>query len=252
MNAVTTIEPRPDLPAFAPQSSPGLALLQLAAQRGATPEEMREWMALHREWKAEEARNAFHKAMAGFKSKLITVHKSAHVSFPTKTGGPTEYDHETLWDVVEAAVPRMGEYGLEHSWDIEQADGGVTVTCIVTHELGHSRKVTMSCPRDESGGKNTIQSIASAKTYLERYTLRAALGLASKEKEDDGRGAGKSAVEMITVDQQTEINDLIAERVNNPAKFLEWLKAPSLAEIPAKDYARAKAELQRQPKKAKS
>jgi ERF superfamily len=234
-----------------PHSSPGLALLQVAASRGASIEELEKWMALHERWEANEARKAYIKAMAAFKSKVITVEKSAHVSFANKTGQNTEYDHETLWDVVAAAVPRMGEYGLAHTWDVVQAEGAVTVSCIVTHEQGHSEKVTMSSPRDESGGKNTIQSIGSATTYLQRYTLKAALGLASKERDDDGRGASPPA-QFISVDQQTEINDMIKERVHNPGKFLDWLKAPSVAEIPAKDYARAKAELQRQPKKAAS
>ena len=48
------------------------------------------------------------------------------------------------------------------------------MTCQITHELGHSESVEMTAPPDDSGGKNTIQSIASTKTYLERYTLLAA------------------------------------------------------------------------------
>jgi hypothetical protein len=45
----------------------------------------------------------------------------------------------------------------------------------------------MNSGPDDSGGKNKIQAIASAKSYLERYTLLAITGLATKDMDDDGR-----------------------------------------------------------------
>jgi hypothetical protein len=72
---------------------------------------------------------------------------------------------------------------------VQQREGRVHVTCIVTHERGHSETVTMDAPPDSSGKKNSIQQIASATTYLQRYTLLAATGMATKGMDDDGRGA---------------------------------------------------------------
>jgi hypothetical protein len=47
---------------------------------------------------------------------------------------------------------------------------------------------------DLSGNKNPIQAIGSAVTYLQRYTLKAALGLTvSKEEDDDARSADTPA-----------------------------------------------------------
>ena len=54
--------------------------------------------------------------------------------------------------------------------------------------MGHSESTTLQSPPDASGGKNSIQAIGSAVTYLSRYTLLAITGLATGENEDDGQG----------------------------------------------------------------
>jgi hypothetical protein len=63
--------------------------------------------------------------------------------------------------------------------------------CAVTHVKGHVERCIMKALADESGGKNSIQAIGSAITYLQRYTLLAATGLTSADiDDDDGRAAG--------------------------------------------------------------
>jgi hypothetical protein len=51
----------------------------------------------------------------------------------------------------------------------------------------------MGGPPDTGGAKNAIQARASAKTYLERYTLLAATGLASANSDNDGNGSGQGS-----------------------------------------------------------
>jgi hypothetical protein len=228
-----------------------MQLLAAAHAKGASIEELRELMALQERFEANQARKAYVKAMAQFKSEPITVEKDRHVKIPHKNGGGiTEYKHASLAAVVDAVVARMGKFGLAHNWDVKQADGHVTVTCAITHELGHTERVTITGPRDDSGSKNMLQQISSAVTYLQRYTLMALCGLASKEMDDDGRSTGsQSGPEVITTDQQTEIADLLKEGGHNAEKFLAWIGAPTIEQIPVKDYARAKTELQRKGKK---
>ena len=60
----------------------------------------------------------------------------------------------------------------------------------MTHKQGHSEETELEAAADSSGGKNMIQAQASTITYLQRYTLLAATGLATKDQlDDDGRGA---------------------------------------------------------------
>jgi len=78
------------------------------------------------------------------------------------------------------------ECGLSHSWRTDSKNKTVEVTCIVTHELGHSEQTTLFAEPDKSGSKNSIQAIGSSVTYLQRYTLFSLLGLASIEDDLDG------------------------------------------------------------------
>jgi hypothetical protein len=56
-----------------------------------------------------------------------------------------------------------------------------------------SEAVSMGAGPDSGGAKNGIQARASTVTYLERYTLMAATGLAAQGQDDDG--AGRKQVE---------------------------------------------------------
>lgn len=172
------------------QTNPSV-LLHMAVQQGADLDRLERLMALQERWEANEARKAFHAAMAAFHSEPITIGKDKHVDYTSKSGIRTQYDHATLGNIVKVVVPRLGMHDLSHSWEPARTEGGrVTVTCRVTHKQGHTESVTLDAPLDDSGGKNNIQALGSAITYLQRYTLIAILGLATEDQDDDGREAG--------------------------------------------------------------
>lgn len=187
MNEVRIIDP--PTPIVMSHASAPMQLIQLAMERGQL-DQIDKLLDLQERWEANEARKAFVSAMAKFKSEPIIVAKDSVVDF-TSQKGRTHYKHASLAAVVDAVVSRMGKYGLSHKWDVTQAEGAVTVSCVITHELGHSESVSMSGPRDDSGNKNLLQQIASSITYLQRYTLMSLCGLASKEMDDDGEGGGE-------------------------------------------------------------
>ena len=117
----------------------------------------------------------------------------------------------------------------------------VRVTCIVSHQDGHTEETTLSAPADTSGAKNAHQAIGSAVTYLQRYTLKLALGLAAA-KDDDAQAAGPSPG-LISSDQHEELLRLADEVEADKARFCTWLGVPSFAEIPAHKFQMAKAAL---------
>ena len=167
-----------------------LEVLNNAVAKGVDPDQLAKLMELHERHEANEARKAFVVAMTGFREKAIVVYRNKQVKY-----GQTDYKHATLDAAVEAAAPALAEFGLSHRWETKQeksAEGErVEVTCIITHELGHSESTTMQSYADTSGAKNAIQAIGSAVSYLERYTFLAATGLVTKDQDDDGRNAGK-------------------------------------------------------------
>lgn len=212
-----------------------IQLLQIAVQRGVDTEQLKELMTMQREWKAEQARDAFFHAMNAFRAEAIEIVKTKKVAFKD-----TAYKHATLADVVAATTPALSKHGLSHRWETKQDGGLITVSCIITHELGHSERTMLTAAPDTSGSKNSIQAIGSTVTYLQRYTFTAITGLAAKDQDDDGQ-AGELVA--ITADQAIVITDKLAESGAAKAAFLNWLKAESVEKIAAKDYARAVAQL---------
>lgn len=238
MNAMveaTPIEPAQTRAVVAQPMNP-MQMLGHAVQQGMPIETLRELMQLKKEWEADEARKAFVTAMAEFKADPPEILKTKHVSFTTPKG-TTQYDHATLADVCTAAIAGLARVGISHRWDTAQAEGRIKVTCVLTHKLGHSESVSLHSAADDSGGKNSIQAIGSAVTYLQRYTLLAATGLAARDMDDDGKGSERA--EFITEKQAADLNAKISEVGANKAQFLKFLKVQKLSDLPAKQYTQA-------------
>lgn len=234
---VTAVEPyQPQTTAVTPMD-----LLDRAMQRGMDAEALGKLLELQQRWEADQARKAFVQAMAAFKAEPLKVRKGKHVRFQTQKG-VTEYDHATLAQVVDAVVGALSKHGFSHRWETTQQDKLISVTCVITHELGHSERVTLSATPDESGGKNSIQALGSTVTYLQRYTLMAATGLAAHDMDDDGRKAAPPAT--LDEKQVAELEGLITEVGVNRAKFLKWCRVESIEQIPADSYSRCVKQLE--------
>jgi hypothetical protein len=234
--SVARVEQSKEIAAPAPAE-----LLRLAIEQKADPAYMRELMQLQRDWEANNARKAYVSAMAKFKAEPLTIVKDKHVSFATSKG-KTEYDHATIGNVVEAIGARLAACGFSFRWQTDQLEGGrISVTCIITHELGHSESTTLKAGADDSGGKNNIQSIASTVTYLQRYTLLAATGMATRDQEDDDGATAE--VEYITEKQEVTLREWIEAVGADFDKFLKYMKVERLAQIPAKHYEKAASAL---------
>ncbi len=182
----------PPAAAAVPMAGPMGSALQ-AMQAGIPLADLRGLLDLQKDWEANEARKAYVADMAAFKLDPPEIFKTKNVSITLKDGSAgAAYSHATLGDVCEKIVEGLAQYGFSHRWDTKQPDGGqVFVTCTLTHRLGHSESTTLNSSRDETGSKNNIQALASTITYLQRYTLLGASGLATKDvpPDDDGNGA---------------------------------------------------------------
>jgi len=163
-------------------------LLTIAVEKGADIEKLAQLMELQQKWEANEARKAYNAALAAFKADPPKISKNRRVGFDTGRGR-TEYKHATLDHVCDAVGSALTKHGLNHHWELDQKDSLIIVTCVLTHIMGHSERVTMSGPPDDSGSKNKIQQSGSTVTYLQRYTLLAATGLAAANTDNDGAGA---------------------------------------------------------------
>jgi hypothetical protein len=211
--------------------------------KGMDIEKMERLLDMQIKWEANEARKAFHAAMAAFKAEAPVIGKDKGVKFTTQKG-TTEYRHATLSNVLDVITPILSKNGLSVTWVPSQVDGGVKVKCVVSHVLGHTQEVEMVGPLDNTGNKNSIQAIGSTSSYLARYTIMLALGLASRDMDDDGVAAGNGNKATITDEQADELQKEINELYGDKSKtFMDWLGVEFIIHLPAKDYGKAKGAL---------
>lgn len=168
-------------------------LLQIAVERGADLAYVEKLMDLKERHDANEARKAHAEAFAGFKSEAVQILKGKQI-----TDGPLKGKrHADLFDVVSAVSPALSKHGLSISWKLTKDDKDwLEVTCYLRHAAGHVEFVSMGGGPDTGPGRNAIQARGSTKTYLERYTATAILGMAATNADDDGAGGAPDPLEV--------------------------------------------------------
>lgn len=239
-NAIEAV-PVDKLPAAqTPAPNPVMDMIRQAVAAGQPLDVIRELKALSTELAQEEAQRAFDKAIAAAKAEIKPVVR-------TEKGHNGNY--ADLAAIADAVDPILSRYGLNYRHRTAQGQSGLTVTCILSHELGHREETTITAAADTSGNKNSIQAIGSTQTYLMRYTLVAALGL-STTKDDDGAAAGLG--ELISLEQVEQLQALLTETQSDVAKFCQVMRVESLAGIPAKRFPDAVAKLNAKKQRAQS
>lgn len=224
------IDTRSSHPVMALPDAP-MALIERAVIAGAGVETIEKLMALQERFEANRARRAFDAAIAAARAEIKPIVKTAEVDFSTSKGR-TNYKHETLDAIASQIDPILARHGLSYRFRSRQDAGGVHVTCVIAHREGYSEETTLSGPPDMSGNKNPYQGIGSACSYLQRYTLKLALGLSAAKDNDANSVAGVNG--QISPEDFVRLRDLIAEVGVDPSVVCDDFGARSLEQFPAK------------------
>jgi len=171
----------------------------LAIEKGADLATIEKFMDLKERQDAIEAKKAYVVAMANFTANKPTIER-------TKKAYNSNY--AGLAETIEDIKDVLSGCGLSVSWKTAQEGTRISVTCFVTHVLGHSESTTLSDEPDKAGSIKGIQAIASVVSYLERYTMYAILGLASKDADTDGgtRVSFEQAEELETLATEAKVD----------------------------------------------
>lgn len=211
-----------------------MAMLQQAVVQGAGMDTLERLMALQERWEASNARKAFDAAIASAKAKIGPIEKNRRVHFETAKG-KTDYRFEDLAAIAAVVDPVLSEFGLSYRYRTSQNNGQLTVSCVLSHRDGYSEETTLSAGYDQSGNKNGHQAVGSALTYLQRYTLKAALGLAVAHDDDGQAGGQAQGPAELTARQAAQIHALVKETGTDLDLMLKSAGAASVEEIhPAK------------------
>lgn len=227
-----------------------LEILRDAVDGGADVVTLEKLLTLQERWERNEARKAFDAAMAAAKRDIPVIRKNKHVGFASKKegGARTDYMHEDLAEIARVITPILSNHGLSYRFRTHYAPNEpVSVTCIISHEKGYSEENTLPAPPDNSGNKNSIQAIGSTVTYLQRYTLKAALGLAAAA-DDDGATSEQDGP-GITDEQLATLSARIEATGTDIVTFCEYMRVEALKELTQKGYVAAIAALDAKAKK---
>ena len=212
-----------------------MALVNTAVEKGYDINIIQSLMDYQDRWDKKQAKKAFDAAMALAVNEIPTIAKNKKAI--VDKDGKARYRYDDLSEIAETVKPILKKHGLSYRFRTQQNGITVSVTCVVSHVDGHSEENTLSANNDTSGSKNAIQAVGSAVTYLERYSLKAALGLAAAE-DDDAQAAGEPAV--ITHDQFLELNKLLDDHKIDKAAFCGYLGVEAVTDIPQNRFKDAK------------
>ena len=204
-----------------------MELLDRALQSNVSAETLTKLMDLQERWERSQSRKAFDQAIANAKAEIQPIVRNAK--------GHNEKRYADFAAIASAVDPVISKHGLSYRFRTVQNER-ISVTCVLSHKDGHFEETTLAGPADTTGNKNAIQAIGSTLTYLQRYSLVQALGLAATN-DDDGKAS--SGGDLISEDQVGELIAMAQSVRADEKKFLEYFKIAKLADLPAKDYPAA-------------
>ena len=237
MTEVAKFERAETLPA-----DPMISMIErLAMDPNADLDKLERMLAMKERMEQDAAKKAFAVAFAQMQADLPVIAERGKIK---NKAGEVQSTYP-LWEDVNAALRGpLSAHGLSMSFDRRKDDGKTIIGCIVTHEMGHSRRAEIDLPRDTSGSKNEVQGEGSTVSYGQRYSSKMLINWISEGTEDDdGQKAGRKT--PITEKQFQDLRKLIENSGANEDSFLSVLKIDALHELPQSRFYEAEALLRR-------
>ena len=239
MSEVSKIEPSSEV-----QTSYGGSMVNMIERLVMMPDipldRLQQMLDMKERMDAKTAEMAFAAAFAKMQAALPVIAERGKIK---NKDGEVQSTYP-LWEDVNAALRApLADNGLSMSFDRRKDDGKVVMGCIVTHEMGHSRRAEIDLPVDTSGSKNAVQGEGSTVSYGQRYSSKMLINWISEGSEDDD--GAKAGAARIDADQFIALRDLLETSGGDEKKFLAFFKIEILEDMPLKRYGEADAMLRK-------
>ena len=206
-------------------------------------------MAMAERMEARQAERAYNDAMNAAQEEMRPISQDA-------SNPQTRSKYASFAALDKALRPIYTKHGFSMSFDT--ADGApesyVRVVCKVSHKGGHSESPHLDMPADGKGAKGgdvmtKTHAVMSAVSYAKRGLEKMVWNIAEGDADDDGNAAG--AGPKINKKQTEMLQNLITVSGADIERFCRYMNVEALPDIPAKDYDRALAALNKRNKEAK-
>lgn len=143
----------------------------------------------HEEWNRimADGRAELHKSIVGALKELSTIEAGKTATVDSKTGRGYSYKYADIADLVKLTRPVLAEHGLVALTPVHALGDHMACSVVLIHESGN--KLEFDPLPFAPGG--TAQETGSIITYMRRYALLAALGMAAED--DDGKTGSSSS-----------------------------------------------------------
>lgn len=143
--------------------------------------------------------------MKNIASSLVKAQKEFAPALKTSINPHFKSKYASLDACIEAVIDALNNNGIFLQQKTHQDDSGVTVETVFLHESGES----LSCGvLHVPASKQDAQGYGSALTYVRRYSLMAACGIAPED--DDGSAASRPAPPKVTALAESAVADYMA------------------------------------------
>lgn len=163
------------------------ALIEAAIAKDSPIEILERLVALAKDIRAMQAREAWLAAMARFQELCPAILKNKLAKVQSSKGGHFSYSWASLDAVLGEIQPVMGPLGLSVSFRQRQEKDQAFATCRISHAMGHdedSGEVMMPITFGDGTASSPQQKVGIAFTYAKRYALLAITGLAPEDDPD--------------------------------------------------------------------
>jgi hypothetical protein len=184
-----------------------MSMFQQAMDRGLTPEETKQWMALRKEWIQEQAELAFNAAFNAAQKEMPPV-------LFNKTNTGTNSGYANLAGVNTTINPIITKHGFAVSYNEddfirsskESPAEYVKFSAELRHLGGFSKTYTKTLPLDDvNKAKNKLQAMGSTISYGRRYLKLMMFDIAPQDEDNDGQ----TGPATISEDAVSTLNGLI-------------------------------------------
>ena len=219
-----------------------MGLIQSAIDGNAPVEAYERLYALHEKMCDRQARIEYNKAMVAFQTECPPVKKGGINRSLTDSGGKGQRYARLEEDILPVVAPVLLKHGLSYTWDTETSADRIHVVCTLRHIAGYESRASFAAPPDDRQNRalSPAQKNGAVETYCRRLSLIQVTGLRVGDSDTDAAPG-----EKITESQAADLRSSLEEHKLDESKFLKYMKAESLEDIPLTDLGKALTALEK-------
>jgi predicted Zn-dependent protease len=179
---VETIQERPQQVAQPDHSVE--AFISQAIDKQLPIETIERFLAMRKELRQDQAKEAFTMAMAQFQADCPVIAKTKEVK---NKSGQVTYRYAPIDSIIIQVKKVLGENKLAYDFTETRDETRVTVTCTITHSLGHTKTSSFTVEIGSEAFMTDTQKYGARNTFAKRYAFMNVLGIATGDEDTDAK-----------------------------------------------------------------